>query len=59
MSDHVCDICGEKAIGCQILGCCGSYVCWEHADKQLKTLKSGEKQELGACYYWRFEEDAE
>ncbi|MDO8841614.1 MAG: hypothetical protein Q7J09_11685 [Methanocalculus sp.] len=54
--DEVCTICGRKAVGCQIYGCCGSYVCFEHADKHLQNLRPGEKLDLGACYFLRFPE---
>jgi len=58
MTEHSgkrCDVCGRDAIGVQILGCCGSTVCEEHADAQLKSLKPGEKKEWGACFFYRYE----
>ncbi|RQD79397.1 MAG: hypothetical protein D5R99_08405 [Methanocalculus sp. MSAO_Arc1] len=56
MTQKKCSICGEDAIGAQVYGCCGSYVCLEHADSNLRKLAPGEKLELGACYYLRFSE---
>jgi hypothetical protein len=49
-----CDVCGKRAIGIQILGCCCSTVCEEHAEQQLRELKPGEKKEWGVCYFVRF-----
>ena len=49
-----CDICGKEAIGMQIMGCCSSTLCEEHADAHLKELKPGEKKEWGVCYFYRF-----
>ncbi len=50
-----CDVCGEEAIGMQMLGCCGYAVCEKHADMLLKALSPGEKKEWGACFYWRYD----
>jgi len=50
-----CDVCGDKAIGMQMLGCCGYAVCEKHADMLLKALSPGEKKEWGACFYWRYD----
>ena len=52
-----CDICGREAIGMQILACCCSTVCSEHAEPMLRELAPGEKKEWGVCYYWRFGDD--
>ncbi len=49
-----CDVCGKEAIGMQIMGCCSSILCEEHADVHLKELKPGEKKEWGVCYFYRF-----
>ncbi|MCQ1537645.1 hypothetical protein FTO68_01380 [Methanocalculus taiwanensis] len=54
MTDYRCTICGEKAVGCQVYGCSGSYVCLLHADAHLLNLKPGERKEWGACYFLRF-----
>jgi hypothetical protein len=51
-----CDVCGKEAIGIQVLGCCASTVCSEHAEKMLKDLNPGEKKPWGACYFERYEE---
>ena len=52
---RTCDVCGKDAIGIQILGCCGSTVCEEHAADMLKDMKPGEKKEWGACFFYRYE----
>lgn len=54
MNDEVCSVCGKRAIGCQILGCCGANVCEEHADPVLRALAPGERRHSGACYFVRF-----
>jgi hypothetical protein len=54
---RTCDVCDKEAIGMQILGCCGSTVCEEHAENQLREMKPGEKKEWGACYFYRFLDD--
>jgi len=59
MRELVCTICGKKAVGCQVFGCCGSYVCHEHADKPLQELKPGEKLDLGGRYYLRLKEESD
>jgi hypothetical protein len=41
-------------MGIQIYGCCSVTVCADHADKQLKALRPGERKDLGACYLFRF-----
>jgi len=51
-----CQVCGKPAIGMQILGCCQSVVCSEHAEKILVSMVPGERQEWGSCYFWRFTE---
>ncbi|MCC7565432.1 MAG: hypothetical protein KO206_04025 [Methanomicrobiaceae archaeon] len=56
MAGEVCSVCGKKAIGCQIFGCCGSNVCEEHADRKLRDLRPGERLEWGGCYFVRFPE---
>ncbi|OPX69185.1 MAG: hypothetical protein A4E37_00748 [Methanoregulaceae archaeon PtaB.Bin056] len=53
---RTCDVCGRQAIGIQILGCCGSTVCEQHAEDRLKRMRPGEKMEWGACYFYRYEE---
>lgn len=53
----ICDVCGREAIGMQILGCCASTVCDEHAEQQLRGLSPGEKLQWGVCYFVRFPED--
>ncbi|HWQ67107.1 MAG TPA: hypothetical protein VN372_09570 [Methanospirillum sp.] len=50
----LCQVCGEEAIGMQILGCCPSEVCSGHAEKILAEMKPGERKESGACYFWRY-----
>ncbi|MDD1709409.1 MAG: hypothetical protein LUQ37_00700 [Methanoregulaceae archaeon] len=57
--ERICDVCGKEAIGMQILGCCGSTVCEEHAEQQLRALNPGEKKEWGVCYFYRFPADPE
>ncbi|PWR74388.1 hypothetical protein [Methanospirillum lacunae] len=54
-----CQVCGKPAIGMQILGCCQSVVCSNHAEKTLISMMPGEKQEWGSCYFWRFKEGEE
>ena len=49
-----CDVCGKEAIGMQIMGCCTSVVCEEHADAMLRGLKPGEIKEWGICCFQRF-----
>ena len=51
---RVCDVCGKEAIGMQIMGCCTSVVCEEHAEPMLRGLKPGELKEWGICCYLRF-----
>jgi hypothetical protein len=53
---RTCDVCGKEAIGIQCLGCCGSTVCKEHAEIQLREMKPGERKEWGICYFYRFED---
>lgn len=53
-SPEKCDICGKTAIGIQAFGCCAVKVCEDHADSRLKDLKPGEKQEWGACFFYRY-----
>jgi len=50
-----CDVCGKEAIGIQILGCCSSSVCEEHALAPMRDMKPGEKKEWGGCFFWRYE----
>ena len=50
-----CDVCGRKAIGIQVLGCCGSVVCEVHAEDRLKHMSPGEKIEWGSCFFYRYE----
>ena len=54
---RTCDVCGQEAIGMQILACCASTVCTLHAEPMLRELAPGEKKEWGVCYYWRFPEE--
>lgn len=54
---RTCDVCGEEAVGMQILGCCCSTVCEEHAEYHLREMKPGEKKEWGVCYFYRFPDD--
>ncbi|HII77082.1 MAG TPA: hypothetical protein HA264_08660 [Methanolinea sp.] len=54
MSEDACSVCGKKAIGYQIFGCCGSSVCEEHADPKLRNLHSGGKLKWGDCYFFRY-----
>ncbi len=51
-----CDVCGKEAIGIQVLGCCASTVCSEHAEQMLRELNPGEKKTWGACYFERYED---
>lgn len=53
---RVCDVCGKEAIGMQIMGCCTSTVCEEHAEPMLRGLKPGELKEWGICCFLRFGE---
>jgi hypothetical protein len=50
-----CEYCGKDAIGFQSFGSCFDYVCRDHADNILLTLKPGEKQSSGECYFERFD----
>jgi len=52
-----CDVCGKEAVGMQILGCCASTVCEEHAEYQLRDMKPGEQKEWGVCYFFRFPDE--
>jgi len=54
-----CAYCGKEAIGIQIYGCCSVTVCADHADEQLKALHPGDRNDLGACYLYRFPESSE
>ena len=38
----------------QIMGCCTSFVCEEHAEPMLRELKAGEIKEWGICCFHRF-----
>ena len=49
-----CEYCGRDAIGYQGFGCCSAYVCLEHADDFVLSLKPGEKLVSGECYFERF-----
>jgi hypothetical protein len=49
-----CEYCGKDAIGYQGFGCCSAYVCLEHADDFVLSLKPGEKLVSGECYFERF-----
>jgi hypothetical protein len=51
---ETCSVCGKEAIGMQIMGCCTSVVCEEHADPMLRILKPGELKEWGICCFLRF-----
>ena len=54
-----CDFCKKKAIGMQILGCCKQEVCEDHAEQMLLVMKPGERKDWGACYYVRYQKEAE
>jgi hypothetical protein len=54
---RTCTVCGKEAIGMQILECCTSLVCEEHADPMLRDLKPGELKEWGVCCFLRFRDD--
>ena len=56
MERQVCSVCGKAAIGLQIMGCCHSVVCEEHAEPMLRQLKPGELKEWGVCCFLRFAE---
>ena len=49
-----CEYCDKDAAGYQGYGCCSAYVCIDHADSFLLTLKPGEKLSTGECYFERF-----
>jgi hypothetical protein len=49
-----CEQCGKDAIGYQGYACCSEYVCLDHADTFLLSLKPGEKLVSGECYFERF-----
>jgi hypothetical protein len=50
-----CERCEKDAIGIQSFGCCTAFVCRDHADNLLLTLKPGAKQSYGECYFERFD----
>jgi hypothetical protein len=50
-----CEICGEKAIGFQSLGCCAAVVCEAHAEPALREAKPGELIVCQNCVFQRFE----
>ncbi|MDD1639403.1 MAG: hypothetical protein LUQ42_04515 [Methanomicrobiales archaeon] len=56
MERRYCEVCGREAIGLQIMGCCHSFVCEEHAEPMLRELKPGELKEWGVCCFQRFAE---
>jgi hypothetical protein len=49
-----CEYCEKDAIGYQGFGCCCAYVCLDHADRFVLSLKPGEKLTSGECYFERF-----
>ncbi|WP_373838301.1 hypothetical protein [Methanospirillum sp.] len=52
--ETTCQVCGNPAIGMEILGCCKMVVCEDHASLYLRNLAPGKKLESGACYYVRY-----
>ena len=48
------EYCEKEAIGYQVFGCCSAYVCLDHADPFVRTLKPGEKLTSGECYFERY-----
>lgn len=38
----------------QIMECCTTFVCEEHAEQMLRDLKPGEIKEWGICCFQRF-----
>lgn len=50
----LCERCGNEAIGFQSLEGSFEYVCKEHADSSLLSLKPGEKKVYGVCVYERY-----
>lgn len=54
-NENICQVCGKTAVGIEILGCCKQVVCEEHASPFLKKLKPGERLQVEACYYFRYE----
>jgi hypothetical protein len=51
---YSCSVCGKEAIGMQIMECCTTFVCEEHAEQMLRDLKPGEIKEWGVCCFKRF-----
>jgi hypothetical protein len=51
---RTCDVCGKEAIGLQIMGCCTSVVCEEHAEPMLRELQPGGIREWGICCFQKF-----
>jgi len=49
-----CEYCEKDAIGYQGFACCSAYVCLDHADSFVLSLKPGEKLTSGECYFERF-----
>jgi hypothetical protein len=49
-----CEYCEKDAAGYQGFGCCAAYVCLDHADNFVLSLKPGEKLTSGECYFERF-----
>jgi hypothetical protein len=50
-----CEYCEKEAIGYQGFGCCSAYVCLDHADPFVLSLKPGEKLISGECYFERYD----
>jgi hypothetical protein len=53
---RTCEVCGREAIGLQIMGCCTSVVCEEHAEPMLRGFQPGEIREWGICCFQRFDD---
>jgi len=51
-----CAVCGNPAIGTQVMGCCAAEVCAAHAHPTLLDLKPGESRAEGDCYFRGYSE---
>ena len=49
-----CERCEKAAIGLQSLEGGFEYVCEDHADSALKSMKPGEKKVFGVCVFERY-----
>lgn len=49
-----CEYCEKDAIGFQSIECAFAYVCEDHAEGFLLSLKPGEKKVIGVCVVERF-----